>query len=179
MEKKIARVCPRCGAETLNASRKCWQCKKPLPQKTKASTWMVAVLIGAGALWAALAPEPTPEERAAAAARQIAAAQERQSKEAEKEKERAAAQARREQIAAEASRGGITIEPSDVEFLSLVPVDAVNIAATLVKARGYACDSVSSARKLIAGRGYNLHCNSYRYSYTIEDRGGNWVVSLD
>lgn len=44
---------------------------------------------------------------------------------------------------------------------------------------GYRCDTVSAARPLIFGNGFSLYCNRFRYGYSIEDRGGNWTVTLD
>lgn len=44
---------------------------------------------------------------------------------------------------------------------------------------GYRCDSVSTMRPLLVGTGVTLVCNNYQYSYSVRDRGGRWVVTLD
>ena len=50
----------------------------------------------------------------------------------------------------------------------------------LVRGAGYRCDSVSAASHAVftAGR-FTLSCNEFRYEYLIEDRGGNWVVTVE
>jgi hypothetical protein len=52
-------------------------------------------------------------------------------------------------------------------------------ASTLIRRAGYRCDSVSSIQKWVFSSGFDVVCNGFRYSYEIEDRGGNWVVSLE
>lgn len=51
-------------------------------------------------------------------------------------------------------------------------------AAELVKAYGYRCDSISSFQSFIMGGGYKINCNSFRYTYELEDKGGRWVVTV-
>ena len=48
-----------------------------------------------------------------------------------------------------------------------------------IRARGWKCDSISSARTLVFSRGFEVNCNGYAYEYVIEDKGGKWVVRLD
>ena len=50
-------------------------------------------------------------------------------------------------------------------------------AVSMIRARGYRCDSVSAIRGWFTKPGYTVVCNSSRYEYELEDRGGNWVVS--
>ena len=49
----------------------------------------------------------------------------------------------------------------------------------LIRAYGWRCDRVSSARFLVFSRGFQVQCNGYAYDYEIKDRGGQWVVTLD
>ena len=48
----------------------------------------------------------------------------------------------------------------------------------LVRANGYRCDSVSVARRMLMSSGFVLLCNSARYEYEIEDKGGRWRVTV-
>ena len=48
-----------------------------------------------------------------------------------------------------------------------------------IRARGWKCDSISSARRMVFSRGFEVNCNGYAYEYVIEDKGGKWVVRLD
>ena len=49
----------------------------------------------------------------------------------------------------------------------------------VTRASGYRCDSISGATPFLIGYGFSLHCNGWRYSYEIEDKGGNWIVTVD
>ena len=53
-----------------------------------------------------------------------------------------------------------------------------NDVSYLIKQAGYRCDTVSSVLKWFWGVGFNVNCNNHRYSYEIEDQGGNWVAKL-
>lgn len=48
----------------------------------------------------------------------------------------------------------------------------------LVRDNGFSCTSVSSARPALMSRGYVLGCNKFSYTYDIQDKGGNWLVSV-
>ncbi len=48
----------------------------------------------------------------------------------------------------------------------------------LIRAHGFRCDSVSGMVPFMFSTGYHVYCNQHRYSYEIEDRGGNWVARL-
>lgn len=50
--------------------------------------------------------------------------------------------------------------------------------AKLVRAFGYKCDSISAARQMVFSRGFMLSCNTFAYEYEIEDKGGNWRVTV-
>lgn len=57
-----------------------------------------------------------------------------------------------------------------------------NQAETIVKliqAYGYTCNTLSSAFQSSYDGSYTVTCNNWRYSYEIEDVGGNWVVTVD
>ena len=49
----------------------------------------------------------------------------------------------------------------------------------LIKNSGYKCDSISVARYKRLDRGISLVCNNFAYSYSVDDKGGNMVVSLE
>ena len=51
------------------------------------------------------------------------------------------------------------------------------VAAKLVRAHGYRCDSISTLRGAWGG-GYVLFCNSFSYKCHIKDVGGTWRVSV-
>ncbi|MDD9884768.1 MAG: hypothetical protein OXU62_09600 [Gammaproteobacteria bacterium] len=55
----------------------------------------------------------------------------------------------------------------------------LNALVALVKLHGYRCDSISAARPFVFSRGFTLICNHFSYEYEIEDKGGNWVVTVD
>lgn len=54
------------------------------------------------------------------------------------------------------------------------------VLAKVVVAYGYRCDTVNAANRSpwTAGK-FSLNCNDWRYSYTIEDKGGRVVVAVD
>jgi hypothetical protein len=49
----------------------------------------------------------------------------------------------------------------------------------LVRANGYRCNSISSVRSMMFSKGFVLICNHFDYKYEIEDKGGNWQVTVD
>lgn len=51
-------------------------------------------------------------------------------------------------------------------------------ASTLIMLYGYRCDSVSSLRPWTWRSGVTVFCNSFRYKYEIEDKGGRWLVTV-
>ena len=56
--------------------------------------------------------------------------------------------------------------------------DVLDDMARLVKAHGYKCDSISAARPMVFSRGFVLVCNGFAYEYELEDKGGNWRVTV-
>nr|WP_319556099.1 hypothetical protein [uncultured Vibrio sp.] len=48
----------------------------------------------------------------------------------------------------------------------------------MIQLTGYKCDSISAIREMILSRGFEVVCNNFYYEYEIEDKGGNWVVTL-
>lgn len=55
---------------------------------------------------------------------------------------------------------------------------ALEAMAIQVKANGYKCDSISSARTMLVSRGYVIVCNHFAYEYEIEDKGGQLRVTV-
>ena len=49
----------------------------------------------------------------------------------------------------------------------------------MIRARGWRCNTISSARMMVFSRGFEVSCNGYAYEYEIRDRGGRWVVTLE
>ena len=48
-----------------------------------------------------------------------------------------------------------------------------------VKSAGYRCDELNAVVRHVFASGYRVTCNGYRYAYSIEDRGGRWVVTVE
>lgn len=63
---------------------------------------------------------------------------------------------------------------SGINFPSLVEP-----AVGMIRASGWRCDSISAMLPFLIHRGFSVTCNHNRYTYNFEDKGGNWVVSLD
>ncbi|PHM17210.1 MAG: hypothetical protein CJD30_07385 [Sulfuricurvum sp. PD_MW2] len=64
--------------------------------------------------------------------------------------------------------------PADVTV-----TDAQKIAAKeLISANGYTCDSIDGMNRFFTSEGYHVYCNDHRYNYDIENKGGNWIVSV-
>ena len=53
-----------------------------------------------------------------------------------------------------------------------------NDASMLIRRAGYRCDTESSISKWVFSVGFDITCNSYRYKYEVEDRGGEWEARL-
>ncbi|MBB6411902.1 hypothetical protein [Mesorhizobium sangaii] len=52
-------------------------------------------------------------------------------------------------------------------------------AVGMIRANGWRCDSISAMLPFLMSRGFSVTCNHYSYTYNFEDKGGDWVVSLD
>ncbi len=50
--------------------------------------------------------------------------------------------------------------------------------AGLIRLNGYSCNSISAVVRFVFSYGFTVTCNSYRYTYEVEDRGGNWTVTV-
>ena len=75
-----------------------------------------------------------------------------------------------------------TVDAAPIESrqaISNITDKQIDALVGLVRAYGYTCDSVSAAYPFVFGFGYNLTCNHGRYSYELEDKGGNWIVTVD
>ena len=77
----------------------------------------------------------------------------------------------------------VRAEPDVVLGPSIVKLDnqqeVFDELAGLIRAKGWACDSLSAVHTLLLSRGFKVRCNHYAYQYRIEDRGGQWEVTLD
>ena len=49
---------------------------------------------------------------------------------------------------------------------------------TMIRARGWRCDSLSAIQPFAFSRGFSITCNRYNYRYEFRDRGGRWIVEL-
>ncbi|MDC5295354.1 hypothetical protein ACT4U4_04990 [Acinetobacter baumannii] len=49
----------------------------------------------------------------------------------------------------------------------------------LIVGNGYKCDTVSAITPFPRKTGFYVMCNQYHYDYKVEDRGGNWMVTLN
>ncbi len=55
---------------------------------------------------------------------------------------------------------------------------ALTQMVSLIRLTGYKCDSISAVREMMLSRGFTVVCNNFYYEYDIEDKGGNWIVTL-
>lgn len=56
--------------------------------------------------------------------------------------------------------------------------DVIRALVQLVQINGYKCDTVSGAIPFTMSTGYTLYCNNHSYTYEIEDKGGNIIVTV-
>ena len=75
------------------------------------------------------------------------------------------------------ARQPVTIEND--AYLTRVSHKLAIILGEHVRRFGFVCDSISSINPFIMSEGFNVYCNNHRYSYDIENRGGNWIVTVD
>lgn len=48
----------------------------------------------------------------------------------------------------------------------------------LIVGNGYSCDTISGIVPFPRKTGFYVQCNHFQYQYEVEDKGGNWVVTL-
>lgn len=51
--------------------------------------------------------------------------------------------------------------------------------AKLIQLNGYSCESVSGVTPDVMTGSVTVNCNQWNYSYDIEDKGGNWIVTVN
>ncbi|MGF1819067.1 hypothetical protein [Vibrio alginolyticus] len=56
--------------------------------------------------------------------------------------------------------------------------EAINQLTEIISLDGYKCNTVSGIVEMSFSRGFSVWCNNHNYEYEIEDKGGNWVVTL-
>ena len=72
------------------------------------------------------------------------------------------------------------VETDAVIFDSLKgKIKMMNAAVSLVRGFTYRCDSVSAFRPFVFSPGFTIVCNRFRYTYSIEDKGGHWIVTVE
>ncbi|MER8810439.1 hypothetical protein [Mesorhizobium australicum] len=65
-------------------------------------------------------------------------------------------------------------QSAGINFRSLIEP-----SVKMIRAYGWRCDSISAMLPFLIHRGFSVTCNHNSYTYNFEDKGGNWVVSLD
>lgn len=70
-----------------------------------------------------------------------------------------------------------TIE-SDAKIHESVPRDIAVKLANYVEARGYSCKTISAVTPFAFSRGFHVYCHQWQYHYEVEDKGGNWIVTV-
>ncbi|MBO1894640.1 hypothetical protein HNW13_002390 [Shewanella sp. BF02_Schw] len=61
----------------------------------------------------------------------------------------------------------------------VVSAEKTGAAQMLIKRSGYKCDSVSHISQSSWDGSYRVTCNDDYYAYSIDDDGGNWVVTVN
>lgn len=56
--------------------------------------------------------------------------------------------------------------------------EALKQLVSIIRLSGYKCDSLSSIVPMSLRRGFSVWCNNYIYEYEVEDKGGNWIVTV-
>ncbi|MGE0081901.1 MAG: hypothetical protein AB7U81_11445 [Thiohalomonadaceae bacterium] len=74
--------------------------------------------------------------------------------------------------------GEVSIEKG-AQIYKEIPRETVFALAQYIQAYGYSCRSISAVTPFAFSRGYSVVCNEWTYSYEVEDKGGNWVVTVD
>lgn len=81
-------------------------------------------------------------------------------------------------MALPAMAADVPIEP-DAVMSNNISTSLISPAVDMIRAYGWKCDSISALRPFLMSRGFTVVCNNFSYTYNLEDKGGNWVVSLD
>ena len=150
--------CSECGAQISTEAASCPQCGAPLKQERRGknyySYWPLFVVVSVlFIIWAAV--HKGRELRA----------------DEEKEEKSANAQLNK--------RSSIRIESDAVIAPNLQgEPQFFEDTVKLIRAFGYKCDSISAASPMTFSRGFEFVCNDFAYDYEIEDKGGNWRVTL-
>ncbi|MDX8521128.1 hypothetical protein [Mesorhizobium dulcispinae] len=70
------------------------------------------------------------------------------------------------------------IEP-DAVISDQISRSILEPAVNMVRLHGWRCDSISALRPFLMSRGFAVVCNGFNYTYNFEDKGGNWIVSVE
>lgn len=73
--------------------------------------------------------------------------------------------------------GGLT-ETLNPEHNGSVTQQQIRATYDLILAYGYRCDTMDHIVQHAWDGNFSVSCNNYKYTYKIEDKGGNWIVSL-
>ncbi|WP_445766987.1 hypothetical protein [Rheinheimera sp.] len=74
--------------------------------------------------------------------------------------------------------GGGTNNSSSKNATPTVSAQNTRAAQKLIKSAGYRCDSVSYISQSSWDGSYRVTCNDDNYAYSIDDVGGNWIVTV-
>lgn len=59
-----------------------------------------------------------------------------------------------------------------------VSAESARAVQKVIRLYGFRCDSVDSVIESSWDGSYSVYCNDYHYRYSIDDVGGNWVVTV-
>lgn len=60
----------------------------------------------------------------------------------------------------------------------IIPENVVDELAFQIRGVNFRCDTLSTASVWLMSRGFTVECNELNYKYYIENKGGNWVVTV-
>jgi len=72
----------------------------------------------------------------------------------------------------------VFVSTSATAAFNHVTKEQVVAAQELIQLSGYKCDSVDEMQPFVMGGGFNVYCNGWKYHYELEDKGGNWTVTV-
>jgi hypothetical protein len=100
-----------------------------------------------------------------------------------KAKADALAEAQRQKLAAYTSTDRVAPIEADAQFVKgddvANNVGLADFMALQIHKAGFRCDSIAAVIPNLFHPGLTVQCDHYRYSYTVEDRGGTWVARFD